>query len=65
TDGRRRISSITEVIGLEGDTITLNQLFRFVPSSPLSGEGDFEIVSRRPFFAHRLKRPVAALRADA
>ncbi|WP_419816890.1 CpaF family protein [Glacieibacterium sp.] len=58
-DGRRRVSSITEVIGLEGDTITLNQLYRFAQASPLSGEGVFETVSRRPFFAFRLRRPVA------
>jgi pilus assembly protein CpaF len=65
TDGRRRVTSITEVIGLEGDTITLNQLYRFAPDSPLSGDGVFEVMSRRPFFAHRLKRPITyATRPD-
>ncbi len=59
-DGRRRIHSIAEVMGLEGDTFTLNQLYRFVPVTPLSGEGSFECVSNRPFFAQRLKRPVVA-----
>lgn len=59
-DGRRRIHSIAEVMGLEGDTFTLNQLFRFVPVSPLSGEGRFEQVSNRPFFADRLTRPTVA-----
>lgn len=59
-DGRRRISSIAEVMGMEGDTFTLNQLYRFVPLSPLSGEGSFERVSNRPFFAQRLKRPMAS-----
>lgn len=59
-DGRRRIHSISEVMGLEGETFTLNQLYRFAPVSPLSGEGGFERVSNRPFFAHRLKRPLPA-----
>lgn len=57
-DGRRRIHSIAEVMGLEGDTFTLNQLYRFAPVSPLSGEGRFEQVSNRPFFGDRLKRPM-------
>lgn len=59
-DGRRRIHSIAEVMGLEGDTFTLNQLYRFAPASPLSGDGSFERVSNRPFFAQRLKRPATA-----
>nr|WP_241527294.1 CpaF family protein [Sphingomonas turrisvirgatae] len=58
-DGRRRIHSIAEVMGLEGDTFVLNQLYRFVPVSPMSGEGGFEQLSNRPFFADRLKRPVS------
>jgi pilus assembly protein CpaF len=30
-DGLRRITHITEIIGMEGDTITMNDLFNFVP----------------------------------
>ena len=59
-DGRRRISSVTELTGMEGDTFTLNQLYRFAPITPMSGEGEFETLSKRPFFAFRLKRPVEA-----
>src|SRR5690606_1048008 len=59
-DGRRRLQSICEVMGLEGDTFTLNRLYRFAAVSPLSGEGQFERLSSRPFFGPRLKRPVAA-----
>jgi pilus assembly protein CpaF len=61
-DGRRRVSSIAEVTGLEGDTFTLNQLYRFVPVTPLSGEGEFETQSSRPFFATRLKRSATGQR---
>jgi len=63
TDGRRRVRSIAEVTGLEGDTFTLNPLFRFAPAAPLSGEGVFETVSTRPFFLHRLKRPASSQRS--
>jgi pilus assembly protein CpaF len=59
-DGQRRVSSITEVTGMEGDTFTLNPLYRFVPIEPLSGVGRFERMSNRPFFAERLKRPMVA-----
>ena len=62
TDGRRRLSSVTEVTGLEGDTFTLNPLYRFAPDAPLSGEGVFETLSNRPFHAQRLKPPVASQR---
>jgi pilus assembly protein CpaF len=57
-DGRRRVSSVAEVTGLEGDTFTLNQLFRFAPVAPLSGEGTFEATGARPYFGHKLKRPI-------
>src|SRR5262249_10288302 len=50
--GERRVVSIAEVTGLEGDVYTLNELFRYVQ------DGDrprFEILSRHIHFAARLK----------
>lgn len=64
-DGRRRVASIAEVTGVEGEAFTLNQLYRFVPVEPLSGEGRFERVANRPVLAERLKRPVAPARGWA
>jgi pilus assembly protein CpaF len=29
TDGRRRLASITEITGMEGSTVTVQELFRF------------------------------------
>jgi pilus assembly protein CpaF len=60
-NGKRRITSIAEVTGLEGDAYTLNQLYAFEESPPMSGKGEFVPVSRRPFFAGRLVQ-VADLR---
>lgn len=54
-DGRRRVTSISELTGLEGEAYSLNQLYRFNEQPPLSGQGEFETMSARPFFAHRLK----------
>jgi pilus assembly protein CpaF len=53
-DGRRRVTSIAELTGLEGESYTLNQLFAFEENPPLSGLGEFVTVSRRPFYTSRL-----------
>ncbi len=60
--GVRRITSITEVVGIEGDAYTLNELFRFEEQPPMSGEGQFHTPSSRPFHAERLQnyRPIHA-----
>ncbi len=64
-NGKRRVTAITELIGLEGETYTLNPLFAFEERPPMSGLGEHVIQSRRPFFANRLVqnmdiRPAAA-----
>jgi pilus assembly protein CpaF len=53
-NGRRRVTSIAELVGIEGDSYTLNELFRFAEAPPLSGQGEFEGGGQRPFFAARL-----------
>jgi len=51
-EGQRRIVSIVEVTGIEGDSYTLNELFRFVQD----GERPrFETMSRHFHFSARLK----------
>lgn len=52
--GARRITSITEVVGVEGEAYSLNELFRFEEQPPMSGEGQFQTMSPRPFHAERL-----------
>jgi len=65
-DGKRRITSVTEVVGMEGDIITTQELFAF----KFKGEdqegnllGDFEPAGLRPHFAEKasyfgLERPL-------
>jgi pilus assembly protein CpaF len=48
------VTSIAELIGIEGESYTLNQLFTFDERPPMSGLGEFQAVSRRPHFADRL-----------
>jgi pilus assembly protein CpaF len=53
-NGKRRITSVAELTGIEGESYSLNQLFKFEEKPPLSGEGEFVTGSRRPFFSDRL-----------
>jgi len=55
-DGKRRITSISEIAGLEGDVITLQELFTFQadPSSTRAEvKGEFRYSGYRPKFATR------------
>lgn len=53
-NGKRRITSIAEVTGVEGEAYTLNELFHFEENPPLSGEGLFRVISPRPYHAAKL-----------
>lgn len=53
--GARRVTSVTEVTGVEGDAFSLNELFRFDEQPPMSGEGTFQTMSPRPYHAARLR----------
>ena len=56
-DGSRKITNITEVADLEGDTITLQDVFSFVekPGEDGTVTGQFEPSGRRPLCEERLK----------
>jgi pilus assembly protein CpaF len=52
-DGRRRITRITEVSGMEGDIITVQDIFLFDASAD-SGDGALRPTGIRPHFAKEL-----------
>lgn len=52
--GARRVMSVTEVTGLEGDAYSLNEVFVFAETPPMSGQGEFRTLTPRPYFAERL-----------
>ena len=54
-NGSRRVMSVSEVTGLEGEAYSLNDLFAFQERPALSGLGEFRTLSPRPFFAGRLR----------
>jgi pilus assembly protein CpaF len=57
-DGVRRITHVTEVVGMEGDIITLQDLFLFDYSAGIDEEGMFrgklQATGIRPRFVERL-----------
>jgi pilus assembly protein CpaF len=59
TDGTRRITSISEITGMEVDTIMMQEIFRFErtgvdPAGKVTGQ--FRTTGIRPRFAERLKQ---------
>jgi pilus assembly protein CpaF len=59
TDGTRRITSISEITGMEGETITMQEIFQFERTGiDASGKviGRFRTTGIRPRFAERLKQ---------
>jgi pilus assembly protein CpaF len=57
-DGVRRITHVTEVVGMEGDIITLQDLFLFDYNAGIDDEGKFrgelKATGIRPRFIDRL-----------
>jgi pilus assembly protein CpaF len=57
-DGSRKVTSITEIIGMEGDTITMQEIFKFESkgADPSTGQiiGDFNPTGIRPKLIDKL-----------
>jgi pilus assembly protein CpaF len=59
SDGTRRVTSISEITGMEGETITMQEIFQFERTGmDASGKvtGRFRATGIRPRFAERLKQ---------
>jgi pilus assembly protein CpaF len=67
-DGIRRITHVTEIVGMEGDVITLQDLFLFDYSSGIDDEGRFrgqlKATGLRPRFMERLAERGVAIPAE-
>lgn len=53
--GERKVVTVAEVAGLEGTTITLNEMFKFEPHGPGRTGGTFVRASSRSMYAERLE----------
>jgi pilus assembly protein CpaF len=56
-NGKRRVTGVSEVTGLQGDAYSLNDLHVFKEDPPLSGQGTYVMETIRPHFASRLAPP--------
>jgi len=72
TDGSRRVTGVQEIQGMEGDTILLQEIFRFRPQLTAEGRqvGQMEATGLRPKFldklkAHGVEVPAKILHASA
>jgi len=72
TDGSRKVTSVQEIQGMEGDTILLQEVFRFRPQLTAEGKqvGQMEATGLRPKFLEKLKShgvevPAKILQASA
>jgi len=64
-DGSRRITNISEVVGMEGEVITMTDIFKFQPTGVDQDRrivGEFRATGLRPSFSQALD--VAGLRLD-
>ena len=72
SDGRRRVTSLSEITGMEGDTITMQEIFRFKKEGIDENNmviGHFEATGIRPKFlldaeAHGIKLPAELFRPE-
>jgi pilus assembly protein CpaF len=58
-DGGRRVTAISEVVGMEGEQITIQDIFTFDYAAGFDGEGRYAGIIQptgiRPLFSDRLK----------
>ncbi|MGB0799373.1 MAG: CpaF family protein, partial [Planktomarina sp.] len=66
-DGKRRMTSITEITGMEGDVISMQEIFRFARQGLAEDGtvlGDFEALGTRPHYSDRFNQWGFDLPAD-
>jgi pilus assembly protein CpaF len=66
-DGSRKVTQITEVIGMEGDTVVLTDIFKFIQTGIDSDGrviGDLKPSGIRPLFENRLEMAGFKLKAE-
>jgi pilus assembly protein CpaF len=66
-DGSRKVTQITEVVGMEGDTVVLTDIFKFDQTGVGEGGkilGELKPTGIRPLFTPRLEASGYKLSAD-
>jgi pilus assembly protein CpaF len=60
-DGKRRVTSISEITGLEGSVVLMQEIFKLVRTKSGSEAGEFRATGLRPSFLAALELNGAAL----
>jgi pilus assembly protein CpaF len=66
-DGSRKVTAITEVVGMEGDTVVLTDIFKFEQTGVGQGgkiQGELKATGIRPIFSPRLEAAGFKLSAE-
>ena len=67
SDGRRKVSSLQEITGMEGEVITMQEIYQFEQTGVAAEgtvQGHFRATGIRPRFVQRLRSRGIALRED-
>jgi pilus assembly protein CpaF len=66
SDGRRKVVSISEIVGMEGEVVTMQEIFKFEKQGLDNGmvRGTFKSTGIRPKFTERLNAAGIRLRAS-
>jgi pilus assembly protein CpaF len=67
SDGRRKVSSLQEITGMEGEVITMQEIYQFEQTGVAADgtvQGHFRATGIRPRFVQRLRSRGIALRED-
>ena len=67
TDGSRKVTAVTEIAGMEGDTVVLTDIFKFEQTGVTTDgkvQGDLKPTGIRPLFSPRLETAGFKLGAD-
>jgi len=65
-DGSRKVTQISEVVGMEGDTVVMTDIFKYEQTISDDGKvsGEFKPTGMRPLFMPRLEMAGFKLKAD-
>ncbi len=65
-DGSRKVTQISEVVGMEGDTVVMTDIFKYEQTIDNDGKliGEFKATGMRPLFMPRLEVAGFKLKAD-
>jgi pilus assembly protein CpaF len=63
-DGKRRVTSVSEITGLDGSVVLVQEIFKLLRAKPGSPGGEFRATGLRPSFLETLELNGVAFSED-